>query len=131
MNHKEGAYEFMVHDGMRIRSTTANLRIVGDCFPFKYQQKRDLDLDINPRVDELEDDDENLIANVGSAAEEAERPSALSCGGVDDLVDEATHAHDQELRRIFAFVRRSRNGHTMTVTKRVADARPAKRERRS
>ena len=79
MNHKEGAYEFMVHDGMRIRSTTANLRIVGDCFPFKYQQKRDLDLDINPRVDELEDDDENLIANVGSAAEEAERPSALSC----------------------------------------------------
>jgi hypothetical protein len=32
MNHKEGAYEFLVHDGMRIRSTTANLRIVGDCF---------------------------------------------------------------------------------------------------
>ena len=106
MNHKEGAYEFMVHDGMRIRSTTANLRIVGDCFPFKYQQKRDLDLDINPRVDELEDDDENLIANVGSVAEEPERPSALSCGGVEDLVDEATHEQDQELRHISAFVGR-------------------------
>ena len=52
---------------------TANLRIVGDCFPFKYQQKRDLDLSlafINPRVEELEDDDQNLIANVGSVADE-------------------------------------------------------------
>jgi hypothetical protein len=34
MNHKEATYEFLVHDGMRIRSTTANLRKVGDCFPF-------------------------------------------------------------------------------------------------
>ena len=32
MNHKEGAYEVLVHDGMRIRSTTANLRIVGYYF---------------------------------------------------------------------------------------------------
>jgi hypothetical protein len=73
MNHKEGAYEFIFHGGMRIRSTTANLRIVGDFFPFKYQQKRDLDLSlafINPRVEELEDDDQNLIANVGSVADE-------------------------------------------------------------
>jgi len=106
MNNKEGPYEFMVHDGMKIRSTTANLRIVGDCFPFKDQQKRDLDLVINPRVEELEDDDENMIANVGSVAEEPERPSALSCGGVEDLVDEATHEHDPELRRVFVFVGR-------------------------
>jgi len=49
---------------------------------------------------------ENLTANVGSVAEELERPSALSCGGVEDLVDEATHEHDPELRRVFAFVGR-------------------------
>jgi hypothetical protein len=120
MNHKEGAYEFMVHDGMRIRSTTVNLRIVGDCFPFKYQQKRDLDLVINPRVEELEDFDENLIGNVGSEAEEQERPSALSCGGVEDLVDETTHEHDQELRRIFAFVGRENTGAGEHLKRRIA-----------
>ena len=96
----------MVHDGMKIRSTTANLRIVGNCFPFKYQQKRDLDLGIDPRVEELEDDDEDLIVNVGSVAEELERPSALSCRGVEDLLDKATQEHDEELRSIFAFVGR-------------------------
>jgi hypothetical protein len=120
MNHKEGAYEFMVHHGIRIRSTTTNLRIVGDCFPFKYQQKRDLDLVINPLVEELEDDDENLVANVGSVAEEPECPSALSCGGVEDLVDEATHQHDQELRRIFAFVGRENTEAGEHLKRRIA-----------
>jgi hypothetical protein len=106
MNHKEGAYEFLVHDGMRIRSTTANLKIVGDCFPFKYQQRRDLDLGINPRMVELEDKDKDLIANVGSIAEEPRHPSALSCEGVQDLLDKATREQNQQLRRIFVFVGR-------------------------
>jgi hypothetical protein len=104
MNHKEGAYEFLVHDGMRIRSTTANLRIVGDCFPFKYQQRRDLDLVINPQVEELEDDDVDLIANVGSVDEEQEHHSALSCRGVEDLFEEASQEHVRELKRLFVFV---------------------------
>jgi hypothetical protein len=120
LNHKEGSYEIMVHDGMRIRSTTANLRIFGDCFPFKYQQKRDLHLVINPRVEELEDDDENLIVNVGSVAEEPERPSSLSCGGVEDLVDEATHEHNLELRRIFAFVGRENTEAGEHLKRRIA-----------
>jgi hypothetical protein len=77
MNHKEGAYEFLVHDGMRIRSTTANLKIVGDCFPFKYQQSRDLDLVIGPRIEEIEEDDEGLIANVGSVTEEPKGASPI------------------------------------------------------
>ena len=104
MNHKEGAYEFLVHDGMRIRSTTANLRIVGDCFPFKYQQRRDLDLVISPQVEELEDDDVDLIANVGSVDEERGHCSALSCRGVENLLDEASQEYVRELQRIFVFV---------------------------
>jgi hypothetical protein len=39
MNYKVGVYEFLVHDRMRIRSTTENLKIVGDCFPFKISAK--------------------------------------------------------------------------------------------
>jgi len=106
MNHKEGAYEFLVHDGMRIRSTTANLKIVGDCFPFKYQQRRDLDLVIGPRIEEIEEDDEGLIANVGSVTEEPKGASALSNEGVEDLASEATREYNLELNRIFAFVGR-------------------------
>ena len=106
MNHKEGAYEFLVHDGMRIRSTTANLKIVGDCFPFKYQQRRDLDLVIGPRIEEVEEDDEGLIANVGLVTEEPKGASALSNEGVEDLASEATREYNLELNRIFAFVGR-------------------------
>jgi uncharacterized small protein (DUF1192 family) len=120
MNHKEGAYEFLVHDGMRIRSTTANLKIVGDCFPFKYQQRRDLDLVIAPRIEEVEDDDEGLIANTGSVAEEPKSASALSYEGVEDLANEAARGHDQELKRIFAFVGRENAEAGENLKKRIA-----------
>ena len=120
MNHKEGAYEFLVHDGMRIRSTTANLKIFGDCFPFKYQQRRDLDLVIEPRIEEVEDDDEGLIANTESVAEKPKSASALSYEGVEDLANEAAREHDQELKRIFAFVGRENAKAGENLKKRLA-----------
>ncbi len=58
-------------------------------------------------MEELEDDDVDLIANVGSAAEELEHHTALTCKGLEDLLDEATREHDRELRRrFFVFVGR-------------------------
>ncbi len=78
----------------------------GDCFPFKYQQRRDLDLVIEPRIEEVEDDDEGLIANTGSVAEKPKSPSALSYEGVEDLANEAAREHDQKLKRMFAIVGR-------------------------
>jgi hypothetical protein len=120
MNHKEGAYEFLVHDGMRIRLTTANLKIVGDCFPFKYQPRRDLDLVIEPRIEEVEDDDEGLIANTGSVAEKPKSASGLSYEGVEDLANEAAREHDQELKRIFAFVGRENVEAGENLKKRIA-----------
>jgi len=120
MNHKEAAYEFLVHDGMRIRSTTANLKIVGDCFPFKYQQWRDLDLVIEPRIEEVEDDDEGLIANTGSVAEKPKSPSALSYEGVEDLANEAAREHDQKLKRMFVIVGRENAEAGENLKKRIA-----------
>jgi hypothetical protein len=104
---------------MRIRSTTANLKIVGDCFPFKYQQRRDLDLVINPRMEELEDEDKDLIANVASIAEEPRHPSVLSCEGVEDLLEKATREHNQELRCIFVFVGRESSAASDHLKRRI------------
>ncbi len=119
LNHKEGDYEFLVHNGMRIGSTTANLRIVGDCFPFKHQQRRDLDLVISPQVEELEDDDVDLIANAGSVGEEREHYSALSCKGVEDLLDEASQEYVRELQRISVFVGRESKEAQVSLKRRV------------
>ena len=58
VNAWTGVYHFLVHDGGSIISTTSDLRIVGDCFPFRWQRGRDVQLRVTPPDDdELEDDD--------------------------------------------------------------------------
>ena len=126
MNHKEGAYEFLVHDGMRIRSTTANLRIVGDCFPFKYQQKRDINLIVEPQEEEPEDEEDDLIANVGTVAE-GQNQSALSCAGMEQLMSDAACEQEQELQRIFVFVGKESTEAGERLKKRVEKGRSKSR----
>ena len=122
MNHREGAYEFLVHDGMRIRSTTANLRIVGDCFPFKYQQKRDMNLVIEPRDEDTEEEEDHLIANVG-AEDGTQHMSALSSMGVEQLWSEAEHEQEQDMKRVFVFVGKESSESGDRLKKRIEKSR--------
>jgi hypothetical protein len=53
-------------------------------------------------------------------AEKPKRASALSYEGVEDLANEAAHEHDQELKRIFAFVGRENAEAGENLKKRIA-----------
>jgi hypothetical protein len=53
-------------------------------------------------------------------AEEPKSASALSYEGVEDLANEAARGHDQELKRIFAFVGRENAEAGENLKKRIA-----------
>ena len=56
-------------DGSKILETTSNIRIIGDCFPWKLQRGRDLPLNISADSDPDDDD-----------FTEAEAPPCAHCG---------------------------------------------------
>ena len=66
VNPRTNVYHFLIHDGHSIISTTSDLRVVGDCYPFRWQRGRDVTLRLAPPDDEdTEYDGEGVDISVG------------------------------------------------------------------
>ena len=83
MNPRTNVYHFMFHDGLSIVSTTADLRVVGDCFPLRWQRGRVLKLRLMP-PDHDEPEDDDITSGVASGENGADRHE-------DQVEDEAAH----------------------------------------
>ena len=59
VNPRTSICYFMIHDGSNIISTSSDLRVVPDCFPFRWQRGRDIQLRLTPPDDD-EDEDESV-----------------------------------------------------------------------
>ena len=68
-NPRKRIFHYLMFDGSKILETTSNIRIIGDCFPWKLQRGRDLPLNISADSDPDDDD-----------FTEAEAPPCAHCG---------------------------------------------------
>ena len=66
VNPRTAIYHFLIHDGQSVISTTSDLRIVGDCFPFRWQRGRDVQLRLTPPEDVEDDEDGDPVEGVES-----------------------------------------------------------------
>ena len=57
VNPRTSICYFMIHDGSNIVSTSSDLRVVPDCFPFRWQRGRDVQLRLTPPDDDEDEDD--------------------------------------------------------------------------
>ena len=55
-NPRKRILHYLMFDGSKILETTSNIRIIGDCFPWKLQRGRDLPLNISTDSDPDDDD---------------------------------------------------------------------------
>ena len=58
-NARKNIFHYLMYDGTRILETTSNIRLVGDCFPWKLQLERDGPIGLHPESDPLDGDDDN------------------------------------------------------------------------
>ena len=100
VNPRTSVYHFLVHDGSNLLATTSNLTVVGDCFPFRYQRARDIDLKTLPDEDDDDDNEFNASANLllptGPEGREC-NGDGVSCEGFESLWNVA--CQEQQLDR--------------------------------
>ena len=101
VNPKTDIYHFLIHDGRTIFATSGNLRVVGDCFPFKYQQGRDIQM----KTDADDSDEEEVVMTAGTeSGEHNEETDMLTCAGFEAQVQEAYIEYRKQNDRHFVFV---------------------------
>ena len=98
-NSRKGIFHYLMFDGSRILETTSNIRVIGDCLPWKLQLGREAATNLNLSSDPFDDDDDDddkppACAHCGIASSSAIYEHAISRADI---------AHQRNAARQLAF----------------------------